>query len=237
MSTKKNATPLREQIIAFLSGQEEATLKQIAAATTERDFPSRVTTELNRLRTDAVVECAKKKGKNELWYWINSQPAVEQNTGSSVAGANATQPAGAAVQHNPAPVPAASLSAEPAAVDEPTETDHKLLEPSAMVVDLKRHVSVLCQQLDVANAELAYERSARVALQEQIESTTAPTLESIDPVGYLVRAPKRPLRTFSKAEAAQAAAMAAARNGSGRGEVFALVPVGKAVRGAEWREA
>ncbi|ENO76556.1 hypothetical protein B447_17471 [Thauera sp. 27] len=218
MSTKKNATPLRDQIIAFLSGQEEATLKQIAAATTERDFPSRVTTELNRLRTDAVVECAKKKGKNELWYWINSQPAVEQNTGSSVAGANATQPAGAAVQHNPAPVPAASLSAEPAAVDEPIETD-------------------LRQQLDVANAELAYERSARIALQEQIESTAARTLESIDPAGYLVRAPKRPLRTFSKAEAAQAAAMAAARNGSGRGEVFALVPVGKAVRGAEWREA
>lgn len=122
MSTKKNATPLREQIIAFLSGQEEATLKQIASATTERDFPSRVTTELNRLRTDAVVECAKKKGKNELWYWINSQPAVEQNTGSSGAGANATQPAGAAVQHNPAPVPAASLSAEPAAVDEPAQT-------------------------------------------------------------------------------------------------------------------
>lgn len=221
MSTKKNATPLREQIIAFLRGQEEATLKQIAAATTERDFPSRVTTELNRLRTDAVVECAKKKGKNELWYWINSQPAVEQNTGSSVAGANATQPAGAAVQHNPAPVPADSLSAE----------------PSAMIVDLKRAVSDLCQQLDVANAELAYERSARVALQEQIESTVARTLESIDPAGYLVRAPKRPLRTFSKAAAAQAAAMAAARNDSGRGEVFALVPVGKAVRGAEWREA
>lgn len=106
-----------------------------------------------------------------------------------------------------------------------------------MIVDLKRAVSDLCQQLDVANAELAYERSARVALQEQIESTVAPTLESIDPAGYLVRAPKRPLRTFSKAEAAQAAAMAAARNGSGRGEVFALVPVGKAVRGAEWREA
>jgi len=42
-------------------------------------------------------------------------------------------------------------------------------------------------------------------------------------------------RITAKRETAVAAALAAARNGSGRGEVFALVPVGKAVRGAEWR--
>lgn len=45
------------KIISFLLAKEEATAKQIAAATTERDFPSRVTAELNKLRTDAVVEC------------------------------------------------------------------------------------------------------------------------------------------------------------------------------------
>jgi len=113
MSTPKPA-PLRDQITAFLAGREEATLKQIAAATTERDFPSRVTAELNKMRTDAVVECEKKKGKNELWYWLaaparavqDSQPAVEQNTGSSVADVSATPAAGAAVQPKPAPVAA-----------------------------------------------------------------------------------------------------------------------------------
>lgn len=125
MSTPKPA-PLRDQITAFLAGREEATLKQIAAATTERDFPSRVTAELNKMRTDAVVECEKKKGKNELWYWLaaparavqDSQPAVEQNTGSSVAGASATQPAGAAVHPKPAPAAAATPSAAPVAADE-----------------------------------------------------------------------------------------------------------------------
>ena len=113
MSTPKPA-PLRDQITAFLAGREEATLKQIAAATTERDFPSRVTAELNKMRTDAVVECEKKKGKNELWCWLaaparavqDSQPAVEQNTGSSVADVSATPAAGAAVQPKPAPVAA-----------------------------------------------------------------------------------------------------------------------------------
>lgn len=55
--------------------------------------------------------------------------------------------------------------------------------------------------------------------------------------GYLVRGPKRRLRIVTKAESAVAAAMAAARHGSGRGDVFALVPVGTARRGAEWKDA
>lgn len=94
--------------------------------------------------------------------------------------------------------------------------------------------------------KLGEERTARQSLQEQIEhlqreamrgATCLSGKDRYTAAGYLVRAPKRPLRTFSKAESARAAAMAAARNGSGRGEVFALVPAGKAVRGAEWRPA
>ena len=125
MTTKKKPVPLRDQIIRFLLAKEEATAKHIAAATTERDFPSRVTAELNKLRTDAIVECERKKGKNELWYWLaaktsgDSQPAVEQNTGSSAADdSNAPPAAGAAVQPEPAPEAAAPLSADPVAVDE-----------------------------------------------------------------------------------------------------------------------
>lgn len=113
------------KIIRFPLAKEEATAKQIAAATTERDFPSRVTAELNKLRTDAVVECEKKKGKNDLWYWLaaktsgDSQPAVEQNTGSSAADdSNAPPAAGAPVQPKPAPEAAAPLSVVPVAVDE-----------------------------------------------------------------------------------------------------------------------
>lgn len=108
--------------------------------------------------------------------------------------------------------------------------DAELFKQAGVVVDLRN--------------QLGAERTARQALQEQIdelqrEAMRGASLLSGDDrytaAGYLVRAPKRPLRTFSRAESAQAAALAAARNGSGRGEVFALVPVGKAVRGAEWR--
>lgn len=154
--TKTPVKPLRAQILDFLAGRAEATLKQIAAATSERDFPSRVTTELNKMRTDALVECEKKKkGKNELWYWLaspssavpDSQPAVEQNTGSSAEDASATPASGAAVQPQSAPAAAASLSAATAAAD---ETDGDEMPPADASL------------LALANRELS-DRLARVA--------------------------------------------------------------------------
>lgn len=153
--TKTPVKPLRAQILDFLAGRAEATLKQIASATSERDFPSRVTTELNKMRTDALVECEKKKGKNELWYWLaspssavpDSQPAVEQNTGSSAEDASATPASGAAVQPQSAPAAAASLSAATAAAD---ETDGDEMPPADASL------------LALANRELS-DRLARVA--------------------------------------------------------------------------
>lgn len=92
---------------------------------------------------------------------------------------------------------------------------------------------------DMDLQEIAERVAADVAVlqREAVRAAACQAGQDRAPVGYLVRTPKRPLRTFAKSESAQAAAMAAARNGSGRGEVFALVPVGAAVRGAEWRPA
>ena len=53
------------------------------------------------------------------------------------------------------------------------------------------------------------------------------------PVGYVMQRPTKPLVRFMKAEKAQARALAFARAGH-RAQVFALVPVGAAVPGAEW---
>lgn len=57
------------------------------------------------------------------------------------------------------------------------------------------------------------------------------------PVGYLVRAAKRKPRTLQAEDKAREAALGAIRAGAPRAEVFALVPVGQAKRGAEWKEA
>lgn len=86
-------------------------------------------------------------------------------------------------------------------------------------------------------AELAIERQAREALQEQADVVDAEFVAPpLNAKGYVLKAPKRPLRRFEKEASAKSAAMAAARR-AGRGEVFALVPVGTARRGAEWRSA
>ena len=164
--TKTPVKPLRAQILDFFAGRAEATLKQIAAATSERDFPSRVTTELNKMRTDALVECEKKKGKNELWYWLaspssavpDSQPAVEQNTGSSAEDASATPASGAAVQPQSAPAAAASLSAAPAAADDipPPQYDPNSVAFSASMdaeqEQLRAHLHLIGVLADIREA-------------------------------------------------------------------------------------
>lgn len=95
--------------------------------------------------------------------------------------------------------------------------DSELLKRAAVIVDLRN--------------QLGEARAAHHALQE------SPTLESIEPAGYLVRATKRKPRTLQAEDKAREAALGAIRAGAPRAEVFALVPIGHARRGAEWRSA
>ena len=92
-------------------------------------------------------------------------------------------------------------------------------------------------QIATLTTKLSAERQAREALQERADVVDAEFVAPrLNAKGYALKVPKRPLRRFGKEAAAKSAAMAAARL-AGRGEVFALVPVGKAVRGAEWKGA
>lgn len=110
--------------------------------------------------------------------------------------------------------------------------DAELFKQAGVVVDLRN--------------QLGAERTARQALQEQIdelqrEAMRGASLLSGDDrytaAGYLVRAPKRKPRTLQAEDKAREAALGAIRAGAPRAEVFALVPVGHARRGAEWRSA
>ena len=133
--------------------------------------------------------------------------------------------------------------------------DAELLAQAKVVVDLRDRLDALTQQWeadtgritadlqaalksrsqainesDRLRAELAAERQAREALQEQ---------DGVDvkdaAVGYLIRVTKRKPRYVTQPERARDAALAAVRAGAGRAEVLAVVPVGVARRGAEWR--
>lgn len=80
----------------------------------------------------------------------------------------------------------------------------------------------------------ALERVGQLEDQLQAGSFVSARLESIKPAGYIVARPKKPLRRINKEEVAESIALGAVRAG-GSAEVFALVPHGKAVRGAEFR--
>lgn len=58
----------------------------------------------------------------------------------------------------------------------------------------------------------------------------------VEPVGYVVQRPAKPLVRFTKPDNAKARALSFARAG-GRSQVFALVTVGVAVPGSEWKQA
>ena len=98
------------------------------------------------------------------------------------------------------------------------------------VTNTRRALSDALNEANRLRAELATERQAREALQEQ---------DGVDvkdaAVGYLVRVTKRKPRYVTRPERARDAALAAVRAGAGRAEVLAVVPVGVARRGAEWR--
>lgn len=253
----------------------------------------------------------------------NAQPEVAKNTGSSAAGASATQPTGAAVHPKPAPAAADSPSAAPVAADvqpqtaefppkitppitpEPAASDEaarddamppadasllalanrELADRLARVAhvlrgsgleglkdlddgaDLQTAAAALtgAYQMALANLqargelhlemqdalnkrddELLKKAALVVDLRNQIESLQreamrgASLLSGIDRYtasGYLVRASKRKPRTLLDKDKARDAALSSIRAGAQRAEVFALVPIGHARRGVEWRPA
>lgn len=80
-------------------------------------------------------------------------------------------------------------------------------------------------QQAVASMELAEEQAANDAVDVKDAA-----------IGYLVRVPGKKTRICIKPDNARNAALSAAR-AHGRADVLALVPVGKAVKGAEWKDA
>ena len=96
--------------------------------------------------------------------------------------------------------------------------DDELLKQAAVVVDLRAQLEALQREA----------MRGATCLSGQDRYTAA---------GYLVRATKRKPRTLQAEDKAREAALGAIRAGAPRAEVFALVPVGHARRGVEWRSA
>lgn len=114
------------------------------------------------------------------------------------------------------------------------------------VNDVVGKIACLQHTISMQDAELLKQAALVVDLRAQIETMQreamrgASLLSGIDrytAAGYLVRASKRKPRTLLDKDKARDAALSSIRAGAQRAEVFALVPIGHARRGAEWRPA
>ncbi len=100
--------------------------------------------------------------------------------------------------------------------------------------------------LQARDDELFVQAGAVVELRTQLETLQREAMRGASclsgqdrytAAGYLVRASKRKPRTLLDKDKARDAALSSIRAGAQRAEVFALVPIGHARRGAEWRPA
>lgn len=112
----------------------------------------------------------------------------------------------------------------------PVGTVHdRVAQLAAELADIRRDHDQALRDLDDA-------RQRAADLQARLDGMVSPTLESQAPAGYIMTAAKRKPARMRCPERARAAAESAIRAGAQRAEVFALVPIGMAVRGAEWRQ-
>jgi len=117
--------------------------------------------------------------------------------------------------------------------------ENELFGQARSVVDLRDRVTEQDKSIDsltkdVINARAALSKAINEADRLRRELTDAREVTDAA-VGYLIRVTKRKPRYVTQPERARDAALAAVRAGAGRAEVLAVVPVGVARRGAEWR--
>ena len=107
-------------------------------------------------------------------------------------------------------------------------------------------IADLQHKVSMQDAELFKQAGVVVDLRNQLEglqrevmrgATCLSRRDRYTAAGYLVRASKRKPRTLQAEDKAREAAMSSIRAGAQRAEVYALVPIGCARRGAEWRPA
>lgn len=98
---------------------------------------------------------------------------------------------------------------------------------NATIVQLGKVKASYSAEIDRLSKELA---DTKTTLELARLARTPPT-----PTGYVIQRPVKPLLRCSRLEKATERALSFAKGGS-KAQVFALVPVGTAVPGAEWRE-
>lgn len=236
-------TEMKTKIRAHLANVNEATAKQIAKAIDHEKYPTEVIKALSEMRTDAEVECEKKAGKgNEYWYWLTKAgDSVKYTVGL---------PSGKEINISSGSPKAPAKAPESSPVE---QTVSQGLEMYNLRQQLKHaetmrdahfeSAEAAARRIDELVVQLREADSRHEALKAQLDELLVKMADADQAkditeaaAGYIVRIPGKKPRICVKPENARNAALSGARQ-HGRADVLALVPVGKAVRGAEWKEA
>lgn len=235
---------MKQRIIEALRSLGEATAKKIAFHIGESDAQSSVNAALNTLRTEATVECEKRAGKgNELIYWLSAP--VNQNSGEiqAIRGQLASADRQIKSQKERIVELEADLQRHSAGLMDASTNIIRFLLATQQMTGSEHKPSNLVAAEQMIATTLKMMQGRVEELEQTIHEMELAGVQGADAVdvkdaavGYIVRVVGKKPRICTKPNNAHEAAMAAAR-AHGRADVFALVPVGKAVRGAEWKEA
>ncbi|MDR6381783.1 1-pyrroline-5-carboxylate dehydrogenase [Paraburkholderia caribensis] len=240
---------MKQDIEKYLGSVSQATAKQIAE---KIGLPQHdVALELNHMTRDDVVEREKRKGGgNEYVYWLSRGEAKAVVPSTTV---HAPQPSATAI----APVGAAQAAPESAATTL-SEQVRQLLDTLGLPPYMTQALSVARDMVEMAKAtaserdqlrtrceELAIERDSLQSANVKLKANNAELERKIDDL-TLVDAEFKPNQVFvtigryakprrhKTLDKAQRRASALVR-AEKESEVLVLEPVGRVVRGSEWR--
>lgn len=236
---------MKEMIEAYLTGTREATSRVIAEAI---GLPALdVSRELSRLTGLGTVEREKRLDTNEYWYWlagsgIRSLPPSPAASGTATPLADTAAPLALRLAITPAPEPNR----------EPLELQDLLGflgVPEDSTDKLRDGIRAVGRLIDDNSEALALTRQTRELIASQqrridkLKANNAQLEANIDELTIVDAAIPSLFVTFGKAmqakrhttlASAQRRASALVRSEK-ESEVLVLVPIGRMLRGAEWR--
>ncbi|UKV75189.1 1-pyrroline-5-carboxylate dehydrogenase [Burkholderia vietnamiensis] len=205
---------MREDIEKYLAATSEATAKAVATGTGLPHLD--VTRELNRMLGEALVEREKRAGGgNEYVYWL----------------ARAAQPATPA--SDTPPVEAAPALVSVGLVEKSLDPNAHVIDVAQIIEGLRADVERLTAERDAAQLKADTWRTNAATLEARIDELTLGPVGARAPLFVTVGRKCKPKRHTSL-EKAQQRGNALVRSEK-ESEVLVLEPVGRIVRGTEWR--
>ncbi|WP_176331030.1 hypothetical protein [Burkholderia vietnamiensis] len=248
---------MRDLIEKYLSGVVNSTAKKISLNIGMPQLD--VAHALNKMHADGLVEREKRPGGgNEYTYWLSTaeaQPAAHGNSDPTIggtAGAPTAEPVG---KSHPVSVPTLApgeqivenvADSAMAALSERVRTLLEILElPPTMTlaIEAARERAAAAKAGHTEHVALAAELSSLKDLNERLKANNAQLEQRIDalsgdvrPVGSVfvtIGRDAKPMRhaTIEKAQKRGRSLV----SGNRETEVLVLQPIGRIVRGAEWR--